>query len=168
MGVSEAVYENGRIKSMNKKEKDFYGKLRVRMQKWLKSRAGENHKYANLLMWAPDLFHLLVKLSLDKRVALDDKILLGAVIVYFVSPIDLLPEALLGPVAYVDDIALTAWAIDRIIQNAGVRVVKDHWAGDADVLAVIKKIAHVSHEMLGGRVWKKLKDLIGSLKGIRL
>ena len=153
---------------MNKKEKDFYVKLRARMQKWLKSKAGENHKYANLLMWAPDLFHLLIKLSLDKRVAVDDKILLGAVIVYFVSPIDLLPEGLIGPVGYVDDIALAAWAIDRIIQNAGARAVKDHWAGEADVLAVIKKIVHVSHEMLGGTVWKKLKELIDSLKRIRL
>ncbi len=138
------------------------------MRKWLNSKAGENHKYANLLMWAPDLFHLLIKLSLDKRVAVDDKILLGAVIVYFVSPIDLMPEGLLGPVGYVDDIALAAWAIDRIIQNAGARVVRDHWAGESDVLAVIKKIAHVSHEMLGGTVWKKLKDLIDSLKRIRL
>ncbi|MEX1139211.1 MAG: DUF1232 domain-containing protein [Bacteroidota bacterium] len=153
---------------MNKREKDFYVKLRARMHKWLKSKAGKNHKYANLLMWAPDLFHLLIKLSLDKRVPVDDKILLGAVIVYFISPIDLMPEGLLGPVGYVDDIALAAWAINRIIENAGARVVRDHWAGESDVLAVIKKIVHVSHQMLGGTVWKKLKDLIDSLKRIRL
>lgn len=153
---------------MNKKEKDFYVKLRARMRKWLKSKAGENHKYANLLTWAPDLFHLLVKLSLDKRVSVDDKIILAAVIVYFASPIDLIPEGILGPVGYADDIALAAWAIDRIIENAGAKVVKDHWAGDGDVLRLIKKILRTSQDMVGGRVWKKLKELFGNLKGIRI
>ncbi|MGH1362844.1 MAG: YkvA family protein [Calditrichia bacterium] len=38
-------------------------------------------------------------------------------ILYLVSPIDLLPEALLGPLGFIDDAALFAYLIKRFLQR---------------------------------------------------
>jgi len=138
---------------------DFYQDLRLKFRDWLNSKAGKNHKYAEYLMWTPDLFHLLIKLSLDKEVPVEGKAKLAGAIAYFVSPIDLVPEAIVGPIGYVDDIALAAYVLNSIINNANPEVVKKHWAGDGDVLDIIQQIIKVADEMLGSGLWKKLKGL---------
>ena len=112
---------------MNKKEADFYQKLRKRMQKWLKSKKGASHKWADYLLFAPDLFHLLCKLSIDSEVPAKEKAKLIAAIVYFISPLDLMPEAILGPVGYLDDIVVAAMSLDSVINNTNTDVVKRHW-----------------------------------------
>ena len=53
---------------MDQEEYDFYQRLREKIDAWFKSGNGKKHKYAKYLIWAPDLFHLLVKLSLDDEV----------------------------------------------------------------------------------------------------
>lgn len=39
------------------------------------------------------------------------------VLLYLVSPIDILPEAMLGPLGFVDDAALLAYLIKRFLQR---------------------------------------------------
>ncbi|NUQ42510.1 MAG: DUF1232 domain-containing protein [Calditrichaceae bacterium] len=41
--------------------------------------------------------------------------------IYFFSPLDLLPEALLGPLGFADDAALLAFVIKRIIDKVRSR-----------------------------------------------
>lgn len=41
--------------------------------------------------------------------------------IYFFSPLDLLPEALLGPLGFADDAALLAFVIKRIIDKVRER-----------------------------------------------
>ena len=144
---------------MARQDSDFYQNLRNKMKKWLESKAGKSHKYAEYLMFAPDLFHLMCKLSFDKDVPTKEKAKLAFAIAYFVSPIDLVPEAIVGPVGYVDDIALAAYVLNSIINNTNPRIAKKHWAGDGDVLVVIKEILKVADEMVGGGLWKKLKGM---------
>lgn len=148
---------------MVEQESDFYQNLRKKLRIWLESKEGASHKWAEYIMLAPDLFHLLCKLAIDKDVSLKHKAKLAAVIVYFVSPIDLIPEALIGPVGYVDDIALAAYVLNGIINESSPEVVNKHWAGDKDVLTVIQKILKVADEMVGGGLWKKLKGLTKQL-----
>ena len=47
---------------MDEKQRDFYIKLREKINSYL---AKHQSKYADYLLLAPDLFHLLVKLSID-------------------------------------------------------------------------------------------------------
>jgi len=49
----------------------------------------------------------LFKLSVDARIPLAHKAQLAAAIAYFVSPFDLIPEGLIGPGGFLDDIALS-------------------------------------------------------------
>lgn len=145
---------------MQAKEQDFYQKLRDKMRHWLNSKAAKVSRWSEYLLWAPDLFHLLCKLAADKDVPAKEKAKLAVAITYFISPIDFIPEAFLGPVAYVDDIALTAFVLNTLLNKIEPEVVRRHWAGEEDVLVVIKKIIAAADAMLGSGLWKKLKMMM--------
>lgn len=137
---------------------DFYQNLRVKMQEWLQGEEGQTNKWAEYLMMAPDLFHLLCKLALDKEVLASDKAKLAGAIAYFISPIDIIPEALLGPVGYADDIAVAAYVLNSIINNSDPEIVRKHWAGDGEVLDIVQQILKVADQMVGKGLWMKLKN----------
>ncbi len=144
---------------MSDKELDFYQQLRVKFTEWAKTKEGKTNKYAEWLMAAPDFFHLMCKLTMDKRVTAGDKAKLAIAIVYFISPLDLLPEALIGPIGYLDDLAMAAWVLHAIVNNGYPEVVKEHWAGDGDVLAKISQIIEMADDMIGSKRWKKIIKL---------
>jgi uncharacterized membrane protein YkvA (DUF1232 family) len=141
------------------KHEDFYKNLREKMREWIKSKNGKDNKFAEYLMFAPDLFHLVCKLSIDNEVPIKEKAKLVGVIAYYLSPLDLVPEALVGPAGYVDDIALAAYVLNGLINNTNPEVVIKHWAGDGDVLNVIQQIIKVADNMVGSGLWKKLKAM---------
>lgn len=142
--------------SEEQRREDFYQALRVRISDWLASK-GKGFKHAQLLLLAPDLFHLLTRLMLDSRIPAAEKAGLGAAIAYFISPIDLLPEALLGPIGYIDDVALAAYAINRLINAGHGAVAKELWAGDGDLLASVQRILEVADQAIGSGVWERVK-----------
>lgn len=76
----------------------------------------------------PSYLKLLVGLITDRRVSLVDKLLVGAAIAYVVSPLDLVPDWIpfLGQV---DDVYLVVTTLQRLIANAGRRVVRSYWEG---------------------------------------
>jgi len=139
---------------------DFYSQLRTKMRDWAKSKEGKTSKWAEYLLFAPDLFHLLCKLTIDKDVPAPEKVKLGIAIAYFVSPLDLVPEAVVGPVGFVDDIALAAYVLNSIVTKTDPAVIQKHWAGDGDVLETIKHILAVANEMVGTGLWRKLTGLV--------
>lgn len=142
---------------MNKYE-DFYFELRKNINEWLDQNLGKRHKWSEYILTAPDLFHLLVKLLIDKDVPEIKKVKLAAVIFYFISPIDLFPEALLGPVGYLDDIALTAYVLNDLINDINQDVIYRNWAGDKDILELIKNILEKADVMIGSGLWNKLRS----------
>jgi uncharacterized membrane protein YkvA (DUF1232 family) len=142
--------------SETQRHEDFYQALRVRIASWLESK-GAGFKHAQLLLLAPDLFHLLTRLLLDRRIPSAEKAALGAAVAYFLSPVDLLPEALLGPIGYVDDVALAAYALSRLINAGHGAVAKELWAGDGELLDVIRRILEIADEMVGSGLWERLK-----------
>jgi uncharacterized membrane protein YkvA (DUF1232 family) len=143
-------------------KKDFYQDLRVRMREWLKTKEGMDSKWGEYLMFAPDLFHLLCRLSIDKDVPVKEKAKLAGAIAYFVSPIDLLPEALIGPLGFVDDISLAAYVLHSIMRQTSPEIVRKHWSGEEDVLEVVRKILKVADDMVGQGLWRKIKKIINN------
>lgn len=145
---------------MSKESEDFYQRLRRRMHEWLESPEGRDHQWAEYLMFAPDLFHLLCKLSVDPDVGKADKGKLVAAIAYFISPIDLIPEAIVGPAGYLDDIALAAYVLHGMINHTDPEVLRRHWAGSDDVLVVIRKVLASADKMMSVKVLDKLKRVL--------
>ena len=142
---------------MDSGHEDFYQELRTRIRKWLQSRQGAESKWAEYVLFAPDLFHLLCKLALDKQVPAAEKSKLAVALAYFVAPIDVLPEILLGPIGFIDDIALAAYVLNSLFNNTNPDIIRKHWAGEEDILEVIRRILKSADEMVGSGLWKKVK-----------
>jgi len=139
---------------MEKKYDDFYKKIRKQIADFLETK---DFKYSDILLLAPDFFHLLVKLSLDPRVPREKKIKLVAAIAYFISPIDFIPEAILGPIGYMDDLAITAWVLNDFINTGDMDILYEHWAGEGDVMAKIQNVLTVADKYMGQGLWERLK-----------
>ncbi|MGD8307711.1 MAG: DUF1232 domain-containing protein, partial [Ignavibacteria bacterium] len=119
---------------MNDKQTDFYNKLRKDVKQWVVENLDKENKWSDYVLAAPDLFHLLCKLSVDNEVPANKKIKLLAGIAYFISPIDLLPELFLGPLGYLDDISVAAYILNDLVNNVDPQIIRKHWAGEKDVL----------------------------------
>ena len=140
-------------------KEDFYQKLRHRVKEWA-VREGKDSKVLKYILMAPDFFHLICRLMFDPRVPTIEKAKLGSAIAYFVSSVDVVPEELVGPVGYIDDVALAAYVLNSILNSIGPEVLEEHWAGDGDVLENIQEILKVADELIGSGLWKKIKRLI--------
>jgi len=146
------------------KQDDFYHQLRKKFTKWAGSKEGKKSKWTGYLLLAPDIFHLLCKLALDPAVPVAEKAKVGAVLAYFMSPLDFIPEAILGPIGYVDDLAIASFVLNSIITSTSSEVVLKHWAGDEDLLQKISEILRKAEQMVGSTVWRKLKGMFKSSK----
>ncbi len=142
---------------MNPSQQGFYKKLRSNVKIWINKNLDTENKWSDYVLAAPDLFHLLCKLSVDKDVPSKKKIKLIAGIAYFISPIDLLPEAFLGPIGYLDDIAVSAYILNDLVNDVDPQIVRKHWAGEKDILDLIKTILANADKMIGGILWKKIR-----------
>jgi len=142
---------------MEKKQLDFYKKIRKDVKVWANDNLDKENKWVDYVLAAPDLFHLLCKLTADSQIPKNKKIKLVAGIAYFISPIDLLPEIFLGPVGYLDDVAVAAYILNDLINEVDAQIVRKHWAGEQDVLALIKTILANASEMIGSKMWQRIK-----------
>ena len=142
------------------KEMDFYEKLRLKIVNWLDTKNGRENKWADYLLLVPDFFYMLIKLATDEAVPSHEKAKLILAIAYFISPIDILPEAFLGPIGYLDDLALSAYVLNGIINKVSPEIVQKYWVGDGEVLLVIKGVLAKADEMIGSGLWKKIKKTV--------
>lgn len=140
-------------------DNDFYQNIRERVLDWANSQDGKNNKWTEYILLIPDLFHLLCKLTLDKDVPTSQKAKLGIGIAYFVSPIDLVPEGIIGPGGYIDDVIVAAYVLNSLINETDVAIVQKHWAGDNDILNTIKHILDIADNMIGPKMFKKITDI---------
>ena len=145
---------------MNSREQDFYQKLRKQIKRWIDKKSNRQNRWTEFILLAPDFFHLLCKLMLDKEMPSQKKVKLAAAIAYFISPLDILPEAILGPIGYLDDVALTAYILNDIINEVNPQIITRNWAGDRDILNLVKTILANSDKMLGSGVWRKIRTVL--------
>lgn len=111
-------------------------------------------KLREYALLAPRLVKLVWRLARDPRIPPRNKAVLFLVATYLASPIDLLPDFLPG-VGQLDDLVLAALALDQILNRVPEDIVKEHWEGDEDVLAVVREILDVSTGFLPG--WLKAR-----------
>ncbi|HEX2080618.1 MAG TPA: DUF1232 domain-containing protein [Longimicrobium sp.] len=87
-----------------------------------------------ILRDVPAFLKLLARLARDPRVSVLDKAIVAAVLVYLVSPVDLIPDFAAPVLGQVEDVYLLALALSRLLNQAGMDVLLDHWEGDAATL----------------------------------
>ena len=137
-------------------EERFYSKLRRTVKIWAGGEQSKSNKWSDYILASPDLFMLMVRLAQDDRVSQTNKTKLAGALAYFVNPLDLVPELILGPVGLVDDIALSAYVLHDLLENTDPAAVREHWEGSADILDLIRQILAVADTMVGGPVWRRL------------
>jgi uncharacterized membrane protein YkvA (DUF1232 family) len=103
-------------------------RLKDRFRKAVRPRTGAKKTLLDTMRLIPQYLRLLGGLLTDRRVSPVDKLLVAAAIAYIILPLDFIPDAIpfLGEV---DDVFLLMTALQRLISNAGRRVLLDHWAG---------------------------------------
>ncbi|MGH7446438.1 MAG: YkvA family protein, partial [Longimicrobiales bacterium] len=81
-------------------------------------RRRRQHVARALVRELPNLFRLVFRLLRDPRVPVLNKALFGAVAVYMLTPLDLIPD-FLGVLGWVDDLYLLGLALGRLMTSAG-------------------------------------------------
>jgi uncharacterized membrane protein YkvA (DUF1232 family) len=89
-----------------------------------------------LLTFVKNVAWLFKDCVLDTRVPRRDKWILAAVAIYLLSPIDLIPDAILG-LGQIDDLVVAVWGLRQLLRGAGASIVEDLWRGSDDGLAVV-------------------------------
>jgi uncharacterized membrane protein YkvA (DUF1232 family) len=139
----------------------FYDRLRERVIATVEKRGGRMSEGAvRALLLVPDIFILLVRLALDKNVPKPARVLVGGALVYFISPIDLFPEAVLGPIGYMDDLVLAAAVLAQAFGGDLEPYARKHWSGSEDLRVVLRDISESAHSLLGHNLYEKVKKLL--------
>ena len=143
---------------LNPREHRLYDRLRARV---VQPEPGAPSGLRELLLLLPDLTVLLARLLRDPRVPLAPKLVALVGLGYVLSPIDLLPEVLLGPIGLVDDLLVVTAALARLLNDVHPDVVRHHWPGQGDALDAIQRATAWSRRLLGPRLFSALRRLLG-------
>jgi uncharacterized membrane protein YkvA (DUF1232 family) len=102
--------------------------------------AGRRGDAAALTRFVPDCVVLVRRLLGDPRVPRRVRLVLGALLLYLLSPIDLVPDFI--PVAgQLDDAILLALVLRWLLRSAGPELLRAHWPGPKRSLAVVLRVA---------------------------
>jgi uncharacterized membrane protein YkvA (DUF1232 family) len=106
-------------------------------------RVGAKRTVLNAIRQVPAYIRLMFSLMRDSRVSRDDRLLVLAAAIYMVSPLDFIPD-IIPLFGQTDDLFLVVMALQRLIDNAGRRVLLEHWTGDPRDLSDVNLTTLVS------------------------
>ena len=150
--VERRVSEEAERPVSEERAQRFYDRVRSSIQDYIDKKSGVLGKTAEFLLLVPDVFILLWRLTTDRRVRGKDKVLVGTAIAYFILPFDLMPEALLGPIGYMDDLIFGVYVLNKIVKNTDAAVLREHWSGRDDVLEMIQKVLNAADSLVGDQI----------------
>jgi len=153
--------------TVSKKYLSFYELLRGKIESKASEIAGKyGQVVANLFLAAPDIVVFLARLLADKRIPKDKKIVFGALMAYWILPLDLIPEAITGVIGYGDDIYISLYILHSMINDIDYEIVKEHWSGREEIIKFLKKSLEVANYVIsisGKKVEEKVKLLAEKL-----
>lgn len=127
------------------KHREPKNKLKRREKNELKQRL------RSFVMFLPNMVMLLGRLLKDARVPTAEKALFAAAIVYAVSPLDFIPD-IFPFIGQVDDLYVVALVLLRLINRTDDVVVRQHWSGGGDIVALADSVASIAPKFLPRRV----------------
>lgn len=105
----------------------------------------------SFVMFLPNMVLLLGRLLKDARVPTAEKALFLAAIAYVVSPLDFIPDVF-PFIGQVDDLYVVALVLLRLINRSDESVVREHWSGGGDIVALSDSIANIAPKFLPKRI----------------
>jgi uncharacterized membrane protein YkvA (DUF1232 family) len=85
-------------------------------------------EWREIVRLAPDVVRLVKRLVFDRAVPLATRVWLGALLVYLLSPIDLIPD-FIPVLGYADDAIIVATALRYAMKHAGIAAIERNWPG---------------------------------------
>lgn len=138
---------------------DFYQRVRGKIVTWAQG-AGTGKEVTQYILLIPDLMALLVRLMADPRVSSQLKAEIAAASAYIIIPVDLMPEAVMGPAGLIDDAIIGMIALNRVVKamgQAGEDVLRQYWDGDDDILMLMENLLKRADKFVSGTVWNGIK-----------
>lgn len=109
----------------------------------------------NLLMFLPNMVALSGRLMVDKRVPVTERALFAAAVIYAIIPFDFLPD-MIPFLGQIDDLFLVALTLLRLIGRTDDTVVREHWRGGGDIVALAESAAAIAPALMPKRVSRVL------------
>ena len=139
----------------------FYDRLRDRMVHAVEHRGGRfGEGVVRFLLLVPDVFVLLLRLTLDGEVPGSVRTLIGGALAYFVLPIDFVPEALVGPAGFLDDLVLASAVLSQAFGGDLEPYARRHWSGQEDLRVVLEDVAYSAEHLLGDKIYRRLEAFL--------
>lgn len=139
----------------------FYDRLRLRVVHAVEHRGGRfGEGVVRFLLLVPDVFVLLLRLTLDRDVPGPVRTLIVGALAYFVMPIDFVPEAFVGPAGYLDDLVLASAVLSQAFGGDLEPYARRHWSGKEDLDVVLQDVAYSAEHLLGARIYRRLEAFL--------
>ncbi len=133
---------------------------RAKSQKPTRREKGEmQDRMKNMLMFLPNMVKLLGNLLSDSRVPVVNKALFAGAILYVFMPLDFIPD-ILPFIGQVDDTYLVALTLLRLINQTDETIIREHWRGGGDIVALASSIANLAPTLLPKRVLRVLSSKV--------
>lgn len=113
----------------------------------------------SFLMFLPNMVLLLGRLLKDIRVPMAEKALFAAAVVYVISPVDFIPDVF-PFIGQVDDLYVVALVLLRLVNRTDDTVVREHWSGGGDIVALADSIAGLAPRFLPKRIARVLTSRV--------
>ncbi len=137
----------------------FYDRLRERIHVAVERRGGRlGNAAAEVLLLAPDVFMLLARLALDREVPKSSRTLIASTLAYFLLPLDMLPEAMIGATGYAEDLVLAAAVLTRSLGGELEPYAEKHWSGSQPLRKTLHDVLATARGLTGTDLYRRLKN----------
>jgi uncharacterized membrane protein YkvA (DUF1232 family) len=122
-------------------------------------------KYQKVFEYAlmvPDIITLMYRLFKDKRVKLEIKIRVAAILAYLASPIDIVPD-FIPMVGKVDDVAIAFFGLNSIINDIPEEIILQNWQGRDNIIVTAREAVNYISLAVGSENVSKLLHALGKI-----
>ena len=135
-------------------KKGTYHKFREKTVKWLNSGSTTIGEFVFLPI---DILYYLFRIMLQKKVKIKYKIYIILALLYYLSPIDLIPEGLFGPIGILDDLIVIVWMLNAVFNTFSHTITYECWAGKWSVFQSLQVMLWKADSWVGVGLLRRFK-----------
>lgn len=132
----------------------FYDRFAGKIDQWDQNVSQYRERYSllkalpvktiiHLIKAGPIVLHLLISLLNHDGISRRTKRLVAGAVGYFIFPLDVIPEGIVGPIGYLDDIVVALLLVDSLLNGDNDEektIITDLWKGTEEELAALRAI----------------------------